>query len=107
MEEYRLFDGEESLNCGGILGSPEDHRSPAYWLQWILDIVKYVAIAALLILSTVDFIKAMISNDRDGIKKASITTAKRFVYCVLIFFAPILVDLFMSLLGLYGSCTLG
>ena len=108
VESYQLFDEEGSLNsCEGLLGDPNDHRAPAYWLQWILNIMKYVAIAALLILSLVDFIKALVSDDKDSVKKASMTTAKRFIYCVLIFFAPIILDFLMELLGLYGSCGLG
>ena len=105
FESDRFF-AETGLNCNGILGSTDDVDAPAYWLDWILDIIKYVAIAALLVLSTIDFIKAIISNDKDAIKKAGTTAVKRFIYCVLIFFAPILLDFLMQLFGLYGSCGL-
>lgn len=93
--------------CDSIFGDPDDHTSVAYWLQWVLDVIKYVAIAALLVLSTMDFIKALVSNDKDAVKKAGTTTAKRFIYCVLIFFLPIIVDFLMTLFGAYGTCGLG
>lgn len=95
------LDGE---GCVSYFGSPEDPDCTAYWMQWILNIIKYVAIAALLILSTVDFIKALVSNDKDALKKAGVTTAKRFIFCVLLFFLPIIVDFIMSLIGAYGTC---
>ena len=107
VESYQLFDDDIDTDCESIFGDPTDSQYPAYWMQWILNIMKYVAIAALLILSIVDFIKALVSDDKDSVKKASMTTAKRFIYCVLIFFAPIILDFLMELLGLYGSCGLG
>ena len=76
-------------------------------MQWILNIIKYVAIAALLVLSTVDFIKALVSNDKDAIKKATMTTAKRFIFVVILFFLPIVVDFIMRLFGAYGTCGIG
>lgn len=98
-----ICDGDGSA-CQSMFGNPEDIDCPAYWIQWCLNVIKYVAIAALLILSTMDFIKALISNDKDALKKAGTTTAKRFVYVVILFFLPILVDFVMNLFGLYGSC---
>lgn len=107
VEEYRLFDVtiDNSVDdCNSYFGDPDYSQYPAYWMQWILDIIKYVAIAALLVLSTVDFIKALVSNDKDALKKATTTTAKRFIYVVILFFLPIIVDFIMRLFGAYGTC---
>ena len=93
--------------CDAIFGDPDDSQYPAYWMQWILNIIKYVAIAALLVLSTVDFIKALVSNDKDAIKKATMTTAKRFIFVVILFFLPIIIDFIMRLFGAYGTCGIG
>ncbi len=90
--------------CDNVLGDPDDPDCTAYWLQWILDIIKYIAIAALLVLSTFDFIKAIISNDKDALKKAGTTAAKRFIFVVILFFLPIIIDLLMRLFGAYGTC---
>ena len=76
-------------------------------MQWILNVMKYIAIVALLALVTMDFFKALVSNDKDALKKAGSTAAKRFIYCVMIFFLPIIVDLIMSLFGAYGTCGIG
>lgn len=110
VEEYRLFDVtiDQSVDdCNSYFGDPDDSQYPAYWMQWILNIIKYVAIAALLVLSTVDFIKALVSNDKDALKKATMTTAKRFIYVVILFFLPIIVDFIMRLFGAYGTCGIG
>jgi len=93
--------------CDAIFGDPKDKEDPAYWMQWILNVMKYIAIVALLALVTMDFFKALVSNDKDALKKAGSTAAKRFIYCVMIFFLPIIVDLIMSLFGAYGTCGIG
>ena len=99
FENDKLFAGETpdgtcgTSTCNSIFGDPTDVDCPAYWIQWALNLIRYIAIIALFGLSIVDFIKALISNDNDGLKKAGVNTAKRFIYCVLIFFLPIIVNL--------------
>ncbi len=90
--------------CTSVFGDPGNKEYPAYWFQWILNVMKYVAIFALLVFTTIDFVKALIASDKDALKKAGGTAAKRFIYCVLIFFLPIIVDFFMTLVGAYGTC---
>lgn len=89
------------------LGDPTNSQYPAYWLQWILNVMKYVAIVALLVLITTDFVKAVASNDKDALKKAGTTAIKRFIYCVLLFFLPTIISLVMNLFGAYGTCGIG
>ena len=89
------------------LGNPEDSQYPAYWLQEALNIMRYIAIVALLVLVTIDFVKAVASNDKDALKKAGSTAIKRFIYCVLLFFVPIIVKIIMTMFGAYGSCGIG
>ena len=93
-------------NCPA-LGNPEDSQYPAYWLQEALNIMRYIAIVALLVLVTIDFVKAVASNDKDALKKAGSTAIKRFIYCVLLFFVPIIVKIIMTMFGAYGSCGIG
>ena len=93
-------------NCPA-LGDPTNSQYPAYWLQWILNVMKYVAIVALLVLITTDFVKAVASNDKDALKKAGTTAIKRFIYCVLLFFLQTIISLVMNLFGAYGTCGIG
>ena len=92
--------------CDSLLGDPNncDGKCPAYWFQWILGVMKYVAIVALLVLVISDFLKALTENDKDAMKKAGSKALKRFIYCVLIFFVPIIVEMIMTLFGAYGNC---
>ncbi len=90
--------------CDSIFGDPTNCGCPAYWIQWVLTVMKYVAIGALLIFTTLDFIKALVANDKDALQKAITTVSKRFIFCVIIFFLPIIIDFFMSLIGAYGTC---
>lgn len=99
-----LVVNSESQNCDTIFGDKNNPDAPAYWIQYILDIMKYIAIGALLLMSSIDFFKAMTQDDKDAIKKASNTTVKRLIYCVLLFFLPTIVNFVMELLGAYGTC---
>lgn len=99
-------DEEDAAYCPA-LGDPKDSNYPAFWLQEILNIMKYVAIVALLVLVTTDFVKAVASNDKDALKKAGTTAIKRFIYCVLLFFLPSIISLIMTLFGAYGTCGIG
>lgn len=95
------------MDCTSYLGSPDNVDHPAYWLQKILDIMKYVAIIALLVLVILDFIKATVNNDKDALIKAGSTSMKRFIYCVLLFFVPTIVKLVLELFGIYSNCGIG
>ncbi len=94
----------EENACSSLLGDPDQKEYPAYWLQYAFNIIKYLAIAALLIFSTMDFFKAMVENDKEALKKAGQKTAKRFIYCVIIFFLPNIIELIMEWFGAYGTC---
>lgn len=91
-------------NCDTLLGDPTIPSHPAYWIQKGLDIIKYVAILSLLGLSIADFAKAIISNDKDAVKKAGVKSLKRFVYCTIIFFLPILINFVLEIFELTGTC---
>ena len=83
---------------GGFLGDDEDDpEQPIYYVNWVIEIIKYAAIMCLLGFSIADFFKATVSNDKDALKKAGSTTVKRFIYCVIIFFLPIVIDFLLDL----------
>lgn len=83
---------------GGFLGDDEDDpEQPIYYVNWVIEIIKYAAIMCLLGFSIADFFKAIVSNDKDALKKAGSTTLKRFIYCVIIFFLPIIIDFVLDL----------
>ena len=86
---------------GGFLGDDEDDpEQPIYYVNRVIEIIKYAAIMCLLGFSIADFFKAIVSNDKDALKKAGSTTLKRFIYCVIIFFLPIIIDFLLDLFQL-------
>ena len=92
------------LTCESLLGDPSNSDYPAYWFQWILNLMKYVAIIALLVLVISDFFKAIVENDKDALKKAGTKALIRFIYCVILFFVPTIVEIIMNWFGVYSNC---
>ena len=82
----------ESSTCGSILGNIDDSGDPAYYLNFVFNLMKYIAIIILFIFTIIEFAKAAISNDNDAIKKAAQKTVKRLIICIIIFFLPQLID---------------
>ncbi len=98
--------GYTGMDCYGLLGPTSDPNAPAYWLQKALQVIRYAGIAALFIFSTIDFVKAIVNQDNDALRKAISTTVKRFIYAILIFFVPILTENILRFFGVYGTCAL-
>lgn len=102
----RVVVSAENENCPAF-GDPNIETDPAYWIQWVLNLMKYMAIIALLVLVISDFLKALVENDKDALKKAGSKALKRFIYCVLLFFLPTIISLIMTMFGAYGTCGIG
>jgi hypothetical protein len=92
-------------NCAALLGDPSVSTYPAYWLNLAISILRYAAIIALLVLSSYDFIRAIISQDGDALKKATNHLYKRLLYCVIIFFIPTILNYIFKVVGIEGVCT--
>ncbi len=74
------------------------------FLQDIFDIMKYAGPVLCLVLSTMDFIKAAASQDKEALKKASQRSLKRLGLAMLLFFIPLLIDFLFPLFGWNGTC---
>lgn len=94
---------EYSQTCGSLFGSVENKGDPAYWIQLTLNVIRIAGIAALFLLSSMDFFKALVAQDNDAIKKASSTALKRFVYTIILFFLPILIKVLFTTIDWYGT----
>ena len=97
----------EADTCGSFLGDKNDSNDPAYYLNFVFNLLKYIAIVILFVFSIVEFGKAAISSDNDALKKAVQKTVKRLVICVIIFFLPQLINFIMELLGVIEDPTCG
>lgn len=102
---YLFTPAEES--CDTLFGSTTNEKEPAYWMQKAFDVMKLLGIAALIVFSSLDFFKAMTQDDKDAIKKASTKSFKRLIYCIIIYFLPIIIEFLMRALDVYDSATCG
>lgn len=92
------------ITCtNGLLGSPKTVGTTAYYLQTALDILKYLAIIALIVLSIVDYAKAVTESDPDAIKRSTQLFGKRLVLTIILFLFPVLLKILFDLTGIYGS----
>ena len=93
--------------CNHVFGDPNTEGDFAYYLQQIFNVFKYLAPALVIVLSTVEFIKATASDDKDALMKATKKTGIRIVLAILLFFIPGLINFLFDKLGWYGTCGIG
>ena len=96
----------DTANCESYLG-PVKPGYPAYYLQFVFNLMKYIAIILLFVLTIIEFGKATVSSNQDAMKKAIQNTVKRFIIAVIIFFLPMLIEFLLQLLGVYSASTCG
>lgn len=100
------MDFDTSKGCESYLGNPKfvigkDYQDPAYYLQFVFNLMKYAALILLFVFTAVEFGKAMVSNNQDAMKKAIANTIKRLIIAIIIFFLPVLIEFILQLLGIY------
>ena len=102
-----LLAADEEERCNHIFGDPNTEGEFAYYLQQIFNVFKYLAPALVIVLSTVEFIKATASDDKDALMKATKKTGVRIVLAIVLFFIPGLINFLFDKLGWYGTCGIG
>lgn len=103
-----LFNPSDVIDdCYKLLGESGEPGTTAYYLQMIFNVMKYIAIVALIVLSTVDYFRAIVEQDPNAFSRINKTTFKRLACCVVLFFFPIILDIFLELIGVSGSSSCG
>lgn len=97
IEDYKVNLGEDVEGCEVV---PDVIKK---WIKLALNFVKYIALVLVIVLGTLDFIKAAGSGEPDGMKKAGQAFMKRVIAVIILFLLPMLVDLILNLINLYGS----
>ena len=77
------------------------------FVQGLFTLIKITAPALVIILSTIDYVKAIINSDDSDMKKVTQKMVKRIIFGFLIFLLPFLLDLLFHLFGLYDLSTCG
>ena len=107
---YELSDTMQVLatnkECDAMFGDPDKPGDLAYYLQKILDIIKYAGIILCIFLTIVDFAKAILGEDKEMYKPLAKTAFNRLCYAVMLFFLPAVVKTLLTLIDVYGTCGL-
>lgn len=92
------------LDCSSLLGDPTDENSVAWLLQQVFDFVKVIGPILVVILSSIDFAKVIISSDDEAMGKATKKLGSRLILAAMLFFIPLLVEVLLDLFGFTSVC---
>lgn len=105
--EVQMLANNTAQNCRALFGDPNKAGDFAYYLQIILDVIKYAGIVLCIVLTVVDFFKALLGDDKELYKPLTKKMFARFFYAVALFFLPAIVKTLLTLIDVYGTCNIG
>ena len=103
---YKLKDNSSSSSSssGGDMAScnviPDIIKD---WIKNILKVVRYIALALVIVLGALDFLKASGSGEPEQIKKSGQAFLKRMIAVAVLFLLPVLIDLILNLINMLGA----
>ena len=98
----------EDIDCTNIFMESEGELNElGEFVNGLFLLIKLAAPALVIILSTIDYVKAIINSDDSDMKKVTQKMVKRIIFGFLIFLLPFLLDLLFHLFGLYDLSTCG
>ena len=72
------------------------------YIKQALKLIRWGGLVLMIVLGTLDFVKASASDDQDAIKKAGQNFIKRLIAVIILFLLPILVELILFIAGKIG-----
>jgi len=97
QSEPELGSGNELYGCEVI---PDSIRT---WINDTLNLVKYIALALVIVLGILDFLKAAGSGEAEAMKKSGTSFLKRIIAVIILFLLPLIVDLILNLIEIAGA----
>lgn len=94
---------KDNKECKGILGNPDNEDSVAWFLVKILDYLKLLGPLMILVLSSLDFAKAILMSDDESLKKAQSSLITRLILAALLFILPTLIEVILDIFGFTSS----
>lgn len=104
-EKCKNLDYHTGKICGGY---QDDYRCGAIgtklagWILRMLKIIRYIVPVLVIILSVLDFIGAVGSNNDDAMKKASQKFTKRIIAAVVLFLLPVILQFLFDIFKIPG-----
>ena len=89
-----------NASCSTVLGNGTFYRM----ITDFFDYMRIVAIGLVLVLSTIDFVKAIVAQNQDQLKKSAGSAITRLVLAMIIFFLPILLNLILGIVKIGELC---
>lgn len=99
MGSLDLSQYNQPQNCETIFGDPNQTDTLAYLIQKILNYIKVIGPILVVVLSSLDFIKIILTSDDENMKKAQIKLGKRLIAALLLFLLPVLVSLIFNVIN--------
>ena len=92
-----------AVSCTGsnaALGDVNDPDSVAWLLQKLLNYIKILGPFLVLIYSSIDFIKSIVTSDDESLKKATKNLSMRLILALALFLIPVFVSVMLNIVGL-------
>lgn len=106
-EDQTINDTDEmdtsNTKCVGLLGDPDNPDSVAWLIAKILDYLRLLGPLMVLVLSSLDFAKAILTSDDESLKKAQSNLITRLILAVLLFVLPTLIEVILDIFGITSS----
>lgn len=96
--------------CDSYLGNVNTEGTPAYMLNFVFNVMKYIAIVLLFVFTIIELAKSVADGKDETRKKATQNIIKRLIIAIVIFFLPLLINFVLSLLGVVTiseACNVG
>lgn len=90
-----------------FVGSDGNLNEFGEFVQGLFSLIKIATPLLVVVLSTIDYIKAIASSNGDDLKKANKRTIQRLIIGLIVFFLPFLLDLLFHMFGLYDLSSCG
>lgn len=100
----------QNFDCDGsnsLLGNPSDENSVAWLLQQIFNFIKIIGPILVIVLSSIDYAKVIIQSDDESMGKANKKLIWRLILAGLLFFIPLLIQVFLQMFGFTSDPTCG
>ncbi len=94
-----MFILEETVKNASVAEACHGLGNIVIIVKFILTIIQWVVPIVLIVLGTIDLVKAVIAGKEDDIKKNQTTLIKRVIAAVIVFIIPMLVTIVMGWLG--------
>ena len=92
-----------AVSCTGsnaALGDVNDPDSVAWLLQKLLNYIKILGPFLVLVYSSIDFIKAIVTSDDESLKKATKNLSMRLILALALFLITVFVSVMLNIVGL-------